>query len=353
LICLVALWLERRVRVATAIANRIVLGIAVLAAVGVVVATGNPVTWVGDRTEEVLEGEAPDLSENSSRLTLNASSGRSEIWGVAVDVSQDAPVLGEGGGGFQFRFTQDRDEPGRFARDAHSVELEMLSELGVVGLVLFCLALLGAFAGAIRARKLGPAAASLSCGALAAATYWLAHASIDWFWPYPAVTACAFALLGAAVAPSLPLRARDSRRSGRRPLIAAVVVFVVLLVPPLLSELLVERSFDTFRSDTEQAYDDLELARDLNPLSDQPALSEGSIALALGQRERAIDAFEEAIRERPEEYAGHFFLALLLSRDDPDEAKAALAVVEELNPLEPRIDEIRARIEKAESARPG
>ncbi len=136
--------------------------------------------------------------------------------------SSDDPIFGDGGGGFQFRYNREREDPNQLARDAHSVELEMLSELGVVGLVLFALAMVGAFAGAIRARRLGPSAAQLSCGALAAGAYWLTHASVDWFWPYPAVTAPALALLGAAAAPAIRACPSDDSldgtalRSGRR-----------------------------------------------------------------------------------------------------------------------------------------
>jgi hypothetical protein len=352
-ICLAAIHFEPRIKIARTLANRILVAGIVVVGIGFIVAVGNPFTWVGDRASEFFDGEA-DLSESSSRLTFNAGSNRSEIWRVALEVSGDDPIFGQGGGGFQYRFTQERDDPDQLARDAHSVELEMLTELGGVGLVLFVMVLAGAFAGAIGARKLGPAAAQLSCGALAAGAYWLTHTSIDWFWPYPAVTAATFALLGAAVAPTLLMPERTSRPGGRRVVIAVIAVFVVSLVPPLLSDLLVERSFNTFRADTEQAYDDLDMARNLNPLSDLPALSEGSIAIALSDRERAIEAYREAIRQRPEEYAGHFFLALLYSKTDPDKARTELAVVAELNPLEPRIDSIRKRIEEAErSATPG
>ncbi len=349
-VCLVALWIEPRIGISHKVGNRVLAAAVVVMAVGVVVAIGNPITWAGDRATEFFEGE-PDLSESSSRLTLNAGSNRSEIWRVAVEASGDDPVFGLGGGGFQFHFNRERDDPGQLARDAHSVELEMLSELGVVGLALFGIAMVGAFGAAIRARKLGPAAAQLSCGALAAGAYWLAHTSIDWFWPYPAVTAGALALLGAASGPSLLAAAGAARPGGRRALIAAAAVFIALLVPPMLSELLVERSFDTFRVDPDQTYEDLDLARDLNPLSDQPALSEGAIALALHDRARSIDAFREAIREHPEEYAGHFFLAKIYAKTDPDLARAELAAVEELNPLEPKIDAIRRQIESAEAER--
>lgn len=346
-ICLVAIRFDPFVRFGRRVENRILIGGAVILALGFVAIAGNPVTWVSDRASEFSEGEA-DLTESSSRLTFNAGSNRSEIWRVALDVSGDDPVFGQGGGGFQFRFTQERDDPGQLARDAHSAELEMLTELGIVGLVLFLAAMVGAFAGAVRARKLGPSSAQLSCGVLAGGAYWFTHASIDWFWPYPAVTAAAFALFGAAVAPTLLMPERASRPTGRRAVMVLLCIFAITLVPPFLSKKLIDSAVSGFSADPEQAYDNLELARDLNPLTDVPALREGSIAFALGDRERAIDAYREAARKRPEEYAGHFFLALLYAKDDPDQARTELAVVTELNPLEPRIDEIRERIERAE-----
>ena len=55
-----------------------------------------------------------------------------------------------------------------------------------------------------RRRASGPSAAGLSAVALASGTYWLVHASVDWFWPYPAITAPVMALLGSACAPGGP-----------------------------------------------------------------------------------------------------------------------------------------------------
>lgn len=346
-ICLVAIRFDPLVNFSRRVENRILIGGVVVLALAFIAVAGNPVTWVEDRASEFSEGEA-DLSESTSRLTFNAGSNRSEIWRVALDVSGDDPLFGQGGGGFQFRFTQDRDDPGQLARDAHSVELEVLTELGVVGLVLFLAAMAGAFAGAVRARKLGPSAAQLSCGVLGGGAYWFTHASIDWFWPYPAVTAAAFVLFGAAVAPTLLMPERASRPAGRRVVMALIAVFAITLIPPFVSKKLIDNAVETFAADPQQAYDNLELAKDLNPLTDVPALREGSIAFAQGDRERAIDAYREAVRKRPEEYAGHFFLALLYAKSDPDQARTELAVVAELNPLEPRIDEIRERIDKAE-----
>ncbi len=241
-----AMKLEPRVRVSPKTAVLVLAAVAAVAAVAVVVKVGNPVSWTADRAEEFCAGEA-DLSDETNRLTFRTGSNRCAIWSVALDVATDDPVFGEGGGGFQFRYNRDRDQVSQLARDAHSVELEMLSELGIVGLALFVAAVIGAYAGAVRARRLGPSSAQLSCGALAGATYWLVHASADWFWPYPAVTAPAFALLGAAVAPALLMPDRETSPRSRRLLIVGTAIVALSVVPPFLSDRLVERSLDTFR----------------------------------------------------------------------------------------------------------
>ena len=68
----------------------------------------------------------------------------------------------------------------------------------------------------MRARRLGPDPALVSIVALTAGAYWLAHASLDWFWPYPALTAPVFALLGSACAPTLAPAGGAPAARGRR-----------------------------------------------------------------------------------------------------------------------------------------
>ena len=87
-------------------------------------------------------------------------------------------------------------------QDAHSVELEILSELGIPGLALFLVAIAGATIGAWHGRRLGGAEARLAACSLAVGAYWLGHASLDWFWAYAGVTAPVFCLLGSAAAPA-------------------------------------------------------------------------------------------------------------------------------------------------------
>ncbi len=296
------------------------------------IAIGNPVSWLGDRFDEFQKGE-PNLSAQSTRLSLNAGSNRSDVWAVAINAIEDDPVFGDGAGGFQYRYTREREEVTQYAQDAHSIELETLSELGLVGFGLLATGLIAAIAGTIRSRRLGPAAASLSAGAIGAAAYWLAHSSLDWFWPYPAVSAPVIALLGAALAPAMlaPDRAWNGRQ--RRVLIAMVVILALSVVPPMLSARYTRNAYEGFRTDSERAFADLRRAEFLNRLTDAPQIGTGAVARELGQKERAIEAFRQASRKRPEEWAAHYFLAQLYLPDRPDAARLELALIRELNPL--------------------
>ncbi len=191
------------------------------------------------------------------------------------------------------------------------MELENLSELGIVGLALFGSAVAAAAAGALRARRLGPAGAWVSAFALTAGAYWLVHSSLDWFWPYPAVTAPVFALLGSACAPAIRVdRPAPWRGSGRLAVAAGAIALAASTVPPFLSQRYVDDAYDSWQSDPARAYHDLDRAGSLNPLSVEPLLAEGAIARASGDRRRAIEAFREAISKRPEEWVSYYLLAV-------------------------------------------
>ena len=159
----------------------------------------------------------PTSPTESSRFTFNAGSDRYDVWRVALDDAGDEPAVRRRRRRLPVQLpAQARGRRPRTLHDAHSVELELLAELGVVGL--------GA-AGRGRGRRdgrdrarpraLGPAAAGPRAPiALASGSYWLVHASVDWFWPYPALTAPVLALLG--------LGLRAGRPGARAALDAAV-----------------------------------------------------------------------------------------------------------------------------------
>jgi tetratricopeptide (TPR) repeat protein len=327
--------------------DRIVLAglgcLAAAAAIGFVIKTGNPVDWIGDRVDEFKEGES-DFSGQASRFTFNAGSNRYDLWRVAVDDARADPLLGDGAGGFEYSYLRQKEAPKQNARDAHSVELEVLSELGIPGLLLLCAALGAIGAAAMIARRAGPEAANVCAVALAGGAYWLVHTSVDWFWTYPAITAPVFALLGVACAPAAWRPGAGSRFPWRIAAAAGVVIFALAAIPPFLSARYVDHAYAVWRTDLERAYDDIDRARALNPLSDVPLLAEGAIARAAGDRERAIAAFEDVTEERPEEWAAHYLLADMQQESDPAVARREIATALELNPLSDRVRTLARRL---------
>jgi O-antigen ligase len=145
----------------------------------------------------------PRFGTSTSRLA-SADSPRYEYWKVALRAFGDAPLKGSGAGGFAVDWLRERPVA-RPARDAHSLEIETLAELGVVGGAL--LALLGA--GIVLAtRRAGRRAPGSVAGPAAALAAYAFHASIDWDWEMPALTLVGVALAGFLLAASAPDAAR-------------------------------------------------------------------------------------------------------------------------------------------------
>jgi O-antigen ligase len=131
---------------------------------------------------------------------VRESEERAAYWPVALAAAGDNPVLGTGAGTWRRAWLAERDEPFA-ARDAHSLYLETLAEVGPVGLALLAVALGCPLVAAVRARALPfvPAVA----GAYAA---FVLHVGVDWTWELAAV-ALAGVLLGAALLAAVRERA--------------------------------------------------------------------------------------------------------------------------------------------------
>src|SRR5438105_1132334 len=155
-------------------------------------------------------------------------SGRAPLWHQAWDDWKAHRVLGSGAGTFEEFWVAHR-RTSAYARDAHSLYLETLAELGPVGLGLL-VAALGLpllLVARVRFHPFVP-------GALAAYLAYLVHAAGDWDWEMPAATLlglfCAAALLLAgrpATSRSLPRGARAATVAGAAAL--AVVGFVGMI----------------------------------------------------------------------------------------------------------------------------
>jgi O-antigen ligase len=151
---------------------------------------------------------------------------REAYWNVAADSARAHPLLGTGAGTWGRVWLRERDEPLSVV-DAHSLPLEALAELGLVGVALLTVALAAPLVAAVRSRG-DPLCAALAGGY----TIFLLHAAVDWDWEMPAVTltglTCGAGLL--ALTPGKPMtlsgpgRQRLAIASGLLALIAAAAL---------------------------------------------------------------------------------------------------------------------------------
>ena len=121
---------------------------------------------------------------------------RALYWRVAAKGFAEAPVRGRGAGTYEFVW--ERLRPVDLAvTDAHSLPLETLAELGVVGFALLFSGLATLLVATGRAARGTDHAAYGVVFCVGAA--WVAHALIDWDWEAPVVTLPILALGGAVL----------------------------------------------------------------------------------------------------------------------------------------------------------
>jgi tetratricopeptide (TPR) repeat protein len=274
----------------------------------------------------------------SSRFT-SLGTYRYDFWRIAWDVFEEHPVAGVGADNYQAEYLR-RGRGYESPRYAHSLELGVLSQTGLVGALLLLGALGCALWAALARRRRAPDAwAWISAGGLGIFVYWLLHASLDWLWEFPALAGLAFGAIGLAAAPSAAATIR-SRRRVTRPLAvvcgATALVAAVALAAPWLAERETRRAIDTWRTDPAAAYERLDRAASLNPLATRPHTVAGTIAASRGDLDRAQSAFEDALAVEPDNaYAALELGAIAAQRGDRRRALDLLRRARRAQPRDP------------------
>lgn len=312
------------------------LALAVVAGiVGIGVSTGDPATWVRD---QVTTGECANTPD---RLGQFCDNNRVAWWGDALEIASDNPVAGTGAGTYRVARLRVRDEASP-APQPHSLPLQVLADLGIVGLLLASVVAIGAVAAARRAlRRVEPGdRGATRLLAIVSLGYGL-HSLIDYDADFLAVTAPAAVALGALVAAAdLPARPRSL---GVPAAVAAVAVcaaaFGSLALPDLAARG-VDRGYAAlFEGDLETAARKARDARALNPLSREPIVLQSEIAAEAGDPEAATERLREAAELQPENPHAWVALGLHLfaSLDPPDLCGAYFAynTAYTLDPLGP------------------
>lgn len=293
------------------------LGIAAVVLVAVVglAVIGNPVARADHEWKSFKAGYSA-TKPGASRLTQGLGSNRYDFYRVASGSFSRHPLVGIGADNFGQDYLR-RGRSEETPRYPHSLELRTLAQTGVVGALLLVGWLAAALFGALRAVRRGGLAGAVAAGATVTFLYWLVHGSFDWFWEIAGLGGPAVAMLGLACALT-PRRSapepepepdpegeedRPRRGPGRIAVVAGVVAVAVAaalsLGAPWLAERGVKQATSDWRANPTRAFDQLDLAATLNPVSDRPSLIAGSIALKLGELKRADRAFAEAVARNP------------------------------------------------------
>lgn len=303
-------------------------------------AVEDPVGRLGDEYRSFVQLE-PDAS-HSSRFTSGAGN-RYDYWRVAWDQFRDHPLQGVGAGNYDRTYFLER-RTSEDIRQPHSIQLQTLGELGVVGgaaLALFLGAVLFGFARRVRGARGRLEDRGLAVAAGGAFLVWLVHTSVDWLHLIPGVTGLALASAAVLVGPW-------RREEGGRSSTARRGTVLVLAVAIVFGAALVGRSAlaESYRSD----------ARDLLGTAPARAAAKADDSLALDDEaldtyyvkaaayaqldeyEKARSTLLEATRREPHDFVTWGLLGdLAVRRGALGQARRAYGQAARLNPRHPGI----------------
>ncbi len=275
-------------------------------------------------------------SDLGDRLFTFSGSYRPEFWEEAWNQYAAHPVLGSGPGTYE-QYWYEHRPIAYVVRDAHGLYIEMLAELGPLGLALLLLVLGVPLVAAVGARG-----HPLAVGAFGAYVVYVFHAAVDWDWELPGVTvpalACGVALLALRTNGAAPFVPGPRVRIGATvtALALAGVAFVGLVGSSALSA-----SVDAAEAsppDYAEAEDEARTARTWARWSSEPWQRLGEAQLGRGDLVEARESFRRAIEKEPDDWLLWFRLA---EATTGAERTRALAEAERLNPLSPEIDNLR------------
>lgn len=314
------------------------LALAIGALLAGLVTVGGPVRTPG-RVWSAFSAPPPNGGANLNRHLFNLSgSARPQLWRQTLDASQDRLLAGSGAGTFERWWLSARHEPDK-VRDAHSLYVETLFELGAPGLALVVVILAVPFAALRRARQ-EPLAAAVFGGY----TAFVVHAGADWDWEMPIVTIAGLALGVALLAYRRSDEHRRPRGAARRTWIAALAAFAGLLVLQLAGTIAQAQSSDAARAGGwAKSESQARRAATWAPWSPEPWRLVGEAQLARGELGPAQASFRKAIGKD----GGDWSLWLDLARASEGRAQlAALDRASRLNPLSPEIAQFRTELDE-------
>ncbi len=272
--------------------------VAIAAAAGGLVAMGNPSSFAHDKWDEF---RTLDDTLGPTRLTA-AGGQRYDLWRIAWNDFESAPLHGTGAGSYPSSYYLDRATD-RNLDNPHSLLFSLLAETGLVGTLLFAVFLGGVVLAAAAAWRAAPEPARRLAGGIAAGgAVVLGQSLVDWTWLIPGVTGLGFFAVGLGVALLAPDTAPGAVPARRLRLARAACLTVAALA--VLSLFLAD--FEVRKADADRSpaarLDAARMAARLNPLSLDARWLQASALEERGDREAAREKLRSALDLEPRNF---------------------------------------------------
>jgi O-Antigen ligase len=289
----------------------------------------------------------PVTGDARDRLTQVGNNGRLDFWDASLSAFKAEPLRGGGAGTYRLAWQRERPNA-TTVNDGHSLYLEVLAELGLVGLLLLAATLLVPVV--VAATRLRGPERHAHAAFLAAAAVLLIHAGVDWDWEMPALWVWFFATAGVVVAGPGGRAAAPARVTrvvvGLGCLLLAATPALVVASQPALSES--RRAF--VRGDCGTAVD--RALASLENLRVWPEAYEilGYCNLRGGEEDLALRSMHAAHDRDPRDWQFAYGLAIAqaFAGEDP---RPAAALAARLNPNEELATELSRRLRAADRER--
>jgi tetratricopeptide (TPR) repeat protein len=263
-------------------------------------------------------GGSPFVTQH---LLSSSGSGRWQFWSAAVSEFRAHPLNGGGAGSWEAWWLQHGSLP-VFSEYSHSLYLDALSELGIVGLLLVGGAVVVAVVGAVRSAlslRSGEIAAAAACGIA-----FFAASAYDWIWQLAGIAVVGVGALGFALGALPSSRPTAWRHSGAvRPALALVAVAAIIpQVVVLAAGVHLRNSQGAFLArDLTRARSEALAAKAIEPWAASPYLQLGLVSEVEGNYATAGHWLSEAIRHSRRDSSLWFTAA----RIDTERGRAAAA----------------------------
>jgi hypothetical protein len=304
----------------------------------VAVAAGLP-GYLSDRWDHFKQ-PTPVAATGVNRFDSASGNGRYQWWQSAVDANATAPLIGIGPGTFQYWWREHASIPGPVL-DAHSLYLQTLAEVGIVGLALILVLFGTVFFFGARAALRRTVQSEYAAAAVAACAAFAVAAAIDWVWQL-AVLPVAFFVLAAVLvareAESSPGQASAASRAVRWGAIPAFsIAAVVAIALPLAGAIEVGHSQAAARvNNLGAALGSANSAHGVQPYAASPALQQALVYELQGNYDPGVAAAKRATRADSTNWQTWVILSRLQAEaGNADAAVSAYKHARMLNPLSP------------------